>query len=272
MAQDWEFNGVNLTTPAYTVQYLGASPNTPARRGQDLTIPGKTGRYRTTGKKLDSRTVSLAMWVKDVDPSTGASQGTAAEAQLQRNLDTLRAMMATEGTALLKHTMGGTTRQVPAEIVNASTFEPFGTVPYYRFVVEWSLADPLWRAENTRTIGPTNLTTNPQNVTLVNNGTYRNEHATVTLVSPGTVVDPRFTIGSTYVEYTGTVYDGGTLAIDCSTWTATNGTVDVSGDITHDGDLVWLPIPIGTALTMAFSAGTVTDTPTVTVSYLERFV
>jgi len=272
MAQDWEFAGVNLTTPAYTVQYLGASPNTPARRGEDLTIPGKTGRYLTTGKKLDSRTVSLAMWVKDLDPSTGNSMGTAAEAQLQTNLDTLRKLIATEGTALLKHTMGGTTRQVPAEIINAVDFEPFGTAPYYRFVVEWSLADPLWRAEAARTIGPTNLTTNPQNVTLVNNGTYRNEHATITLIAPGTVVDPKFAIGSTYVEYTGTVSGGGTLAINCSTWTATNGTADVSGDITHNGDLVWLPIPVGTAVTCAVSAGTIVGTPTVTASYLERFV
>jgi len=86
------------------------------------------------------------------------------------------------------------------------------------------------------------------------------------------VTDPKFAIGSTYVEYTGTVSAGGTLAINCSTWTATNGTVDVSGDITHEGDLVWLPIPIGTAVTCAVSAGTITDTPALTVSYLERFV
>ena len=79
-------------------------------------IPGKTGRYLTTNKKLDSRTVSLAMWVKDVDPATGAAMGTP-EAQLQTNLDTLRQTFATEGTALLKHTMGGTVRQAPAEVL-----------------------------------------------------------------------------------------------------------------------------------------------------------
>jgi len=62
------------------------------------------------------------------------------------------------------------------------------------------------------------------------------------------------------------------LTIDVDGWTATNGTVDVSGDITHDGDLVWLPVPVGTAVTMAFSAGTVVGTPTVTVSYLERYI
>jgi len=139
-------------------------------------------------------------------------------------------------------------------------------------VVDFNLHHPLWQAESANSQGPTNLTSNPQNVTLANNGTYRNEHGTISLVVPGTVTDPKFTIGSDYVEYTGTVYNGGTLLIDIDNWTATNGTVDVSGDITHDGDLVWLPIPVGTAITMEFSAGTVVGTPTVTVSYLERFV
>lgn len=271
MAQDWEFNSFNLTTPAYTVQYLGASANTPNRRGEDLVIPGKTGRYLTTGKKLDSRTVSLALWVKDVSPATGTG---ASEAQLMTNLDALRKVLTTDGTALLKHTMGGTVRQVPAEVLNAVEFEPFGTAPYYRFVVDFNLADPLWQAETARSTGSTSIASNPQNVTLVNNGTYRNEHGTITLVTPagGTVVDPRFTIGDDYVEYTGTILAEGTLIIDCSNWTATNGTVDVSGDITHDGDLVWLPVPVGTAVTMAVSAGTVIGTPAVTVSYLERFI
>jgi hypothetical protein len=135
--------------------------------------------------------------------------------------------------------------------------------------VEWTLADPLWRAETERTIGPVNITTNPQNVTLVNNGTYRNEHATIKIT--GEAVDPKLTIGTTYVEYTGTVASGGTLTINCSTWTATNGTVDVSGDITHEGDLVWLPIPVGTAGTCAVSAGSISGAA-LTVSYLERFV
>lgn len=271
MAQDWEFAGINLTTPAYTVEYLGASPNTPARRGENLVIPGKTGRYLTTNKKLDERTIALALWVKDVDPATGAVAGTP-EAQLQTNLDTLRAMIATDGTALLKHTMGGTTRQVPAEILNAVEFTAFGPTPYYRFIVEWSLADPLWRAETAYNNGTVDILTNPQNLTISNRGTYRNEHAAITLVSPGTVVDPRFAIGADYVQYTGTIAGGGTLAIDCSAWTAINGTVDVSGDITHDGDLVWLPIPVGTAVTLTFSADTVVGTPTVAVTYLERFI
>lgn len=270
MAQDWEFASLNLTTPAYDVQYLGASESVPARRGDNLTIPAKTGRYLTTNKKLDERSVSLAMWVKDVD-SNGQNQGTAS---LLSNLDALKRVFATEGTALLKHTISGTTRQVPAEVLSAVEFAPFGTAPYYRFVVEFSLADPLWQAETARTIGPTNWTTNPQNVTLINNGTYRNEHGTITLVTPlnGTVVNPKFTIGTDYVQYTGTIASQGTLVIDCSSWTATSGTVDVSGDIIHDGDLVWLPIPTGTAVTLAASAGTLVGTPTVTAAYLERYI
>ena len=272
MAQDWEWAGVNLTTYAYNVRYLGAGESVPPRRGENLAIPGKTGRHLSTLKPLDERIVTLAMWVKDVESSTGAF-GTAREETLQTNLDTLKRAFARDGTALLKHSMAGTTRQAPAEILSSVQFEPFGTAPYYQFVVEWVMHYPFWRAETARTTGPTNLTTSPQNVTLVNNGTYRNEQGTISVT--GQIVDPKLTIGDDWVQYTGTVAAGGTLTIDCASWVATNGTVDVSGDISHEGDLVWLPIPTGTAVTLAVSGtsmGTGINTPTIAVSYLEAYL
>jgi hypothetical protein len=271
MTQDWEFRSTNLTTYAYNVQYLGAGFDVPGRRGENLVIPGKTGRYLTTSKPLDERRVSLSMWVKDVDPATG---GSASEAQLLANLDALRGLFATGGTGLLKHTMGTVIRQAPAEVVSAVTFEPFGTAPYYRFVVEFVMADPLWRAQSATTAGPTGITTSPQNLTLANNGTYRNEQGTIQVT--GQIVDPKFTIDADWVQYTGTVAAGGTLTIDCANWVATNGTVDVSGDISHEGDLVWLPIPTGTAVTLTVTGsnlGTALGgSPIITVSYLDAYI
>lgn len=267
MAQDWEYNGVNLTTYAYNVQYLGAGAEVPGRRGENLTIPAKTGRYLTTNKKLDERRTTLAMWVKDVDPSTG---GSASETQLLANLDTLRRTFAHDGTALLKWSFGSITRQAPAEVVSAVVFEPFGTSPFYRCVVEFSMADPLWQAQTAYNSGTTAITSGTQNITLANNGTYRNEHGTI--IVSGEIVDPKFTIDSAWVQYTGTVQTGTALTIDCSNWTATNGTADVSGDISHDGDLVWLPIPVGTANTMTVTSASYSGTPQVTVSYLERYI
>ena len=270
MTQDWEYKGTNLTTYAYNVQLLGTGAEVPARRGENIVVPGKTGRHLTTSKPLDERRVSLAMWVKDVNPSTG---GSASESQLLSNLDTLRQVFSSSGTGLLKHTMGGTARQAAAEVVSSVAFEPFGTAPYYRYVVEFSMANPFWRAETARTATGT-ITSSPQNVTLVNNGTYRCEDGTVQIT--GQIVDPKFTIGDDWVQYTGTVSAGGTLVINCGSWVATNGTVDVSGDISHDGDLVWLPIPVGTAVTMVVtgsSIGTaVGGVPVVTISHLEAFI
>jgi len=85
------------------------------------------------------------------------------------------------------------------------------------------------------------------------------------------VVTPRFAIGDNYVEYAGTVASAGTLVISCGSFSATSGTVPVTGDITHDGGLVWLSIPVGSA-DMAVSASTVIGTPTVTVSWTPAFL
>ena len=213
MTQDWEYNSLNLTTPAYTVQYLGASLNTPDKRGDNVVVPGKTGRLYTR-KEFAQRSISLAMWVKDVDPATGS---TASEAQLLANLDSLRQTFSEPGTHLLKHTMGGTVREAPAEILQAIEFEPFGTAPYYRYVVEFMIHGAVWRSENDEVIGPTTISSTPQNIGLSNPGTYQTEDGVYTII--GYTIDPRVTMGSYYVEYDGTVVAGGTLVINCNDFT-----------------------------------------------------
>ena len=271
---EWEYRGIDLTTVAYDVRLLGAPEQVPARRGDNLAIPGKTGRFLTSAKPLDERRLTLAMFV-DAQPSTG---GTRSGSQLWENMEVLKKVFALDGPGTLKaKNMGGTgangtTRVATVEVINQVDFDPGGPW-HYGIAVEFVFADPFWYAEQATTVGPTNITSNPQNIAVNNIGTYKADKATVTLVTPtgGTVIDPKLTVGSYYVEYSGTVASAGTLVISCGSWSATNGTLNVSGDITHDGGLVWLSIPSGSA-DMAVSASTVIGTPTVTVSWTPAFL
>ena len=271
---EWEYNGIDLTTVAYDVRLLGAAEQVPPRRGENVIVPGKTGRFRTSSKPLDERRLTLAMFA-DAQPAAG---GTRSGSQLWTNLETLKRLFATDGAGTLKvknaggTSVAGTTRVATVEVINAVEFDPQGPW-HYNFAVEFTFADPFWYAENATTVGPVAITSNPQNIAVNNVGTYKADKATVTLAIPtgGTVIDPKFAVGNYYVQYSGTVIGPGTLVLNCGSFTAMNGSVQVTGDCTHDGGLVWLSIPVGSA-DMAVSAATMIGTPTVTVTWTPAFL
>ena len=255
MAQQWEYDGVDLTTYAYTIRYLGAPLNVPPRRGENLVIPHKTGRG-WVDKRPDQRVVTLAMWVQNVLANTGAAGGDAA---MLSNLDTLRGLFARDGQHTLKHQYGLITRLATAEVVSEVVFELMGKDNVYFLEVEFLLADPWWYAESATTVGPTTMTASPQNLTVTNAGSRRSEAGVFTIT--GQVTNPRLTIGSYWVQYTGTVAYGQSLVINVGTFIATLAGADVSGDITHEGGVVWLPIPAG-ANTLTFTGSGLGSPPT----------
>jgi hypothetical protein len=238
MAQAWEYDGVDLTRYGYNVRLLGAPLSTPPRRGENLVIPHKSGRA-WVAKALDERVQTLAMWVID-EPASG---GVGSEANMLANLDVLRGLFARPGQHTLKHQFGTVTRLATVEVVRQVEFAPKVFNAAYVFMVEFLMADPLWYAENSVSFGPTNITMDPQNFTVINNGTYRAEKAVYTL--EGTFDTPTLTLYDHSLTYHGPVTSGNPLVIDCAQYKARIGSQDVSGNISHTGGVVWLPIPPG---------------------------
>ncbi len=235
----WEYRGVNLQQEGWYVKALGAPEQIPARRGENLVVPGRVGRYQTGNKPFDERRLSLALQVESKPAAGGARSGST----LWANLDTLKQCLAADGTGTLKHQNAqGITRVATAEIINIVEFDPGGP-EHYAFVAEFAFADPFWYAEAAGTT-TASVSADPQTVTVNNPGTYRALKPVYRIVGPAT--NPKLAVGSSWLQYTGAVASGGTLSIDCGAYTATNGTVDASGDITHEGDLTWLPLAVGT--------------------------
>jgi len=262
----WEYDGVDLSTYAYDVRALGAPEQVPARRGDNVAIPGATGRLYVD-KRLDQRTLTLSMFVDAKHPTSGSNTRTAE--QLQTNLDLLKGVFARDGQHVLRCTLpGAVARDATAEVVNVVEFQPTG--PYsYALMVEFVLADPWWYAQSVTTVGPTTIIQSPQNIAVTNDGTYKAEKATVTVAGP--ITDPKFAVGSIWVLYTGTVATGETLVIDCGDWTAELDGGDVSGNISHEGDLRWLVFAVGVNTLIVTSSGFAGAT-TVTVEFTAAFV
>jgi len=262
----WEYDGVDLSTYAYDVRALGAPEQVPARRGDNVVIPGATGRLYVD-KRLDQRTLALAMYIDARHPTSGSSTRTAA--QLKANLDALKGLFARDGQHTLRCALPGLeTRDATAEVVNVVEFQPTG--PYsYALMVEFVLTDPWWYSQSTTTVGPTTIIQSPQNIAVTNDGTYKAEKVTVTVAGP--ITDPKFAVGSIWVLYTGTVATDETLVIDCGDWTAELDGGDVSGNISHEGDLRWLVFAVGVNTLIVTSSGFAGAT-TVTVEFTAAFV
>ena len=261
----WEYNGVDLSTYAYNVRALGAPEQVPGRRSDNVVIPSHTGRLYV-GKRHDQRVLALAMFVDARHPTTGALTRTAA--QLESNLDALKAVFAADGQHTLRQTLPDGARQATAEVINVVEFKPEG--PYnYALVVEFVLADPWWYAETVTTVGPTTIIQSPQSISVDNPGTYKAEKAVLTITGP--ITDPKLTVDSVWVKYTGSVAAGSTLVLDCGDWTAELDGADVSGDISHEGDLRWLIFEVGTNTLTLESSGFGSGT-TVQVDFTAAYV
>jgi hypothetical protein len=264
MGQTWEYDGVDLTTLAYNVRLLGAPLDVPNRRGDNVIVGGRSGRLYVP-KQFDQRKVTLAMFVRDTHPTSG---GSGSEAQLLANLDALRGLFARDGQHTLKHTMGGVTRVAKAEVASAIEFQPRGP-NLYAFVVEFVLADPLWYGESSVIIGPHGVSFTPYNIGVNNHGTYKAEKVVITVT--GEMTNPRFTVGQIWVQYNGTVAGGETLIIDGGDWKAEKNEVDATKDISHDGAIRWLELPVGiSTLTVTGTVGS--PTPTVKVEFTPAYI
>lgn len=268
----WEWNGLSLNTRAWDVRALGAEEQVPPRRNENIVVPHRTGRT-SVQKFIDERVYPLAGFVKGCDSNLGGAMSGSA---LWTNLDTLRASFAIGQTHTLKcKNAAGTTRLATAEIQQQVSFVPQGP-DHYAFVVEFVMADPWWYAETATTVGPTTLTSSPQNVAVTNSGTYQAEKPTVTIT--GAITNPMlaytWNTTSCWVKYTGVVASGETLTVNCNTFTATLGTVDVSGNMSHDGAIWWLVLPTGVnTVTVTGSAlGTAAAAPTITISFTAAYV
>jgi hypothetical protein len=161
-----EYRGFDLMTRGWTVKALGLPESVPARRGENLVVPGRPGRFLTR-KPLDQRVVTVAILVDSRHPTVESEART--DAQLWANLDALRGVLAQDGPGELRYTTPGGTRVAQAEVTSFVEFKPEG--PWaYSAVVEFTLADPFWYDESPITVGPTAIIQNPQNFALNNPG------------------------------------------------------------------------------------------------------
>jgi hypothetical protein len=259
-----EYRGFDLMTRGWTVKALGLPESVPARRGENLVVPGRPGRFLTR-KPLDQRVVTVAILVDSRHPTIESEART--DVQLWENLDALRKVLAEDGPGELRYTTPGGTRVARAEVTSFVEFKPEG--PWsYSALVEFTLADPFWYDETPVVVGPTAIIQNPQNFSLSNPGTYWSEPK-ITLTGPAQA--PRFEVGAIWMECGFNLSTGQTLVIDVASFSAKVDGVERAGLVEHDGHRSWLIVPAGVSTLVAKVAGFGTGT-TLKIEWTPRYV
>lgn len=225
----WSFRGINLHGTNWNISMLSPSEVVPGRRGDNIVVPGLDGRI-FRAKAMDQRVVSLAMFVK----------GTSGSA-LEADLETLKALLGQPGQGVLSRTVPGRTAwSINAEVANVVDWQPTSHLSY-KAVIEFLCADPYWSGaqyEQIEGAAPGPITTSPHSWTIVNNGTAINERPLIYI--GGDITNPKLTCGDFWLQYTGAVVAGNTLAINCLNFTAEYINANVVANITHGGGVPWM--------------------------------
>lgn len=231
---DWTLDGQSLYTYAYSIRAFGDPDGIPARRGENMTVPHRTGRLATT-KVLDERHFTLAVWI-DARPPLG---GERSAGQLQANVDALKALVAgTQWHTLTKTMADGTSRQITVEVGSATEIKP--QPPWlYILAFDFRAPDGLWEDAVETTHNEVDIDNLPRPFTLTAGGTTTVERMTITLT-----LDPDVRIeGVKLMNNTTGVwwsFDIGLVAedvleVDTDNWTATLNGTDKTGNLSHGG-------------------------------------
>lgn len=258
----WSADGVSLQTFARNISTLGGSRRgVPNLRGEDITIPYMPGQIWQP-KTADSRTLSLAMWVRGTDDDGNYLDSSGD--QFDANWEQLQQLLWTEGRQIKltkRVKVNGALRSVSAMAEFAGGLEPtmIGRNAA-RTTVDLKLADPYFYDDTIVTY------------TLVNgDNTIRVLGTAPTLYINAKVAGPRNTpqvrvkspaIAASQVQYNAALSTGDTLSMSVRQFQAVtkpNGIAafDSSGLVTHSGLPQWLKLmPGDNVVNVASTSGT----------------
>lgn len=90
----WQVDGIPLSTLAFNVQNRSAGWHVPAKRGDNLSIPGRHGALWVPNKPFDQGALTLSMWAVGAEEDGRLPDDDNRSKQCRENLDKLTALFA----------------------------------------------------------------------------------------------------------------------------------------------------------------------------------
>jgi len=240
----YSFDSEPLQTKAWGIYEVSDGLGTPGFRNENIQIPYQDGK-RWIKKRYSDRVLTFLMWVRSVDPSTGAiPSGKTLNQVLSENIDRLSQLFGSPGQHILAKEMpDGTTREAAVEILRPVKFSR-KTHGLTKFALEISMADPFFYG--------TELYSDQQLILLPTFAWVHTNPGTapatkISLVLTGPLESPKLECleTGTWVQYQGNIALGETVTIDVSDFTCEKDGLNMISAVKHAGDANWLMLSAG---------------------------
>lgn len=251
-AETLTVDGVVLNTLAKNVESLTGRFKVAPIRTENIAVPGRHGRLRTTAKFYDEGQIVLPMWVKGCDDNGEVPDS--ARIQFFDNVNALTNLFR-PGSGMMEmiHTQpDGTIRRAWVECTDVIDFTTMGGGnPLGKFSVSLRVPDVFWEDVVAQSVDL--LPTQNGHVTAFDGMTAPIEDSVLKITGPA--VNCRIEAyyngapleNPSWVQYTN-VPVGQTLTIDCGKWTLTGsgGLTPSYANLTHAGGARWFTLVSGT--------------------------
>lgn len=262
MSLVWSFGGTTLLTYAYRITLINDYLDIPERRGENQMIPFRHG-TTFVPKYFDERVMVFGMAIR------GANA-----AGLETTMDSLRAKLAPNTQQVLSCTReDATVRTALATVRSPLQVERHGSKTAL-IVVEFELADPLFRLSTLIADNTTTINSAPEAMVVTNPGTVEERNPTILLTGPLTNVVITNSTNGVVMTYTGAIAGGDTVTIYQKAdgeYTAIHSVSgEVIGNVTHSGSAALMVIDVG--VNNLSIASDVITTGTVKISFYPPFL
>lgn len=240
----YNFDNEPLQNKAWGIYEVSDGLGTPGFRNENIQIPYQDGK-RWIKKRYSDRVLTFLMWVRSVDPITGAiPSGKTADQVLGENIDRLTQLFGSPGQHVLAKEMpDGTTREAAVEILRPVKFslKPHGLT---KFALEIAMADPFFYGLD--------LYSDQQVISLptfawvhINPGTA--PATKLSLVLTGPLESPKLECleTGTWMQYQGSIALGEAVTIDAADFTCEKDSLNFISAIKHGGDANWMILYAG---------------------------
>lgn len=221
MTETLTINGVPLDTYAFLVTDISGIMVSPEKRGENVVVPGRHGRIRSTNKRFDSVDIVLPMWVNGSEADGTVPSGSTARGEWFKRRDELLRLLSADPLRLEFTRPDGHAVNVEAEFVTTLAFETIGVQPEAQVSVGLTLNE-FWQdaVPVSQTIsGPSGTI---ETLTAFEGATAPMADLLITFT--GEVNNPMLTHGDRWVQWNGVVEAGQQLVLNTSTWRPSPGT------------------------------------------------
>lgn len=247
----WDIDGVPLNTYCWNIKSFGGSrKGLPSLRGENRAIPGRDGRsFRP--KKVDSRVITLAMWITGSDPDTGVPSTHSQVVQWNDNFDYLRRLLWTpdrEVTLTRRELFGAADPRllvVSAKAQIAGSMEPNMTGRTRAdLAIDLLLADPFFYGDELSFTLPIN-----ESVTVFNPGDSKTDKMPITIDWVGNLSSPKVTnlTNGVWMSVNTLIPTDTQISTDVKNYRAVRSTdaESMNAAISHGGSRRWMTLEPG---------------------------